>query len=143
MKRFILILLCLAFLFPLCSCGGASEVEAARKSGYDAGYKDGYAAGYEDGLRDGVDKGDEIAYNEGYKNGRTEKQVSLVGLFPSVSTAATASEPNYILNTNTKKFHYPDCSSVDQMKEKNKEPFYGTRDEAIAQGYSPCGRCKP
>lgn len=50
---------------------------------------------------------------------------------------------NYILNTNTKKFHYPSCSSVDDMKEKNKQEFFGTRDEAVAQGYSPCGRCKP
>ena len=29
------------------------------------------------------------------------------------------------------------------MKEKNKQEFFGTRDEAIALGYSPCGRCKP
>lgn len=50
---------------------------------------------------------------------------------------------NYILNTNTKKFHYPSCSSVDDMNEKNKQEFFGTRDEAVAQGYSPCGRCKP
>lgn len=49
----------------------------------------------------------------------------------------------YILNTNTKKFHYPTCSSVNDMKEKNKQEFFGTRDEAISNGYSPCGRCKP
>ena len=29
------------------------------------------------------------------------------------------------------------------MKEKNKQEFFGTRDEAISNGYSPCGRCKP
>lgn len=50
---------------------------------------------------------------------------------------------SYILNTNTKKFHYPDCSSVQDMKEKNKEEFYGSREEAIARGFVPCGRCKP
>lgn len=49
----------------------------------------------------------------------------------------------YILNTNTRKFHYPDCKSVKQMKDKNKSEFSGTRDEAIAQGYSPCGNCHP
>lgn len=38
---------------------------------------------------------------------------------------------------------YPTCSSVNDMKEKNKQEFFGTRDEAIALGYSPCGRCKP
>ena len=58
-------------------------------------------------------------------------------------TRSEASQADYILNTNTKKFHYPTCSSVNDMKEKNKQEFFGTRDEAIAQGYSPCGRCKP
>lgn len=50
---------------------------------------------------------------------------------------------DYILNTNTKKFHYIWCSSVDQMKEKNKSYYTGTRDEVIGMGYEPCGRCKP
>lgn len=49
----------------------------------------------------------------------------------------------YILNTNTKKFHYPTCDSVTQMKEKNREDFFGTRGEAIDEGYSPCGNCRP
>lgn len=49
----------------------------------------------------------------------------------------------YILNTNTKKFHYPSCSSVEQMKEKNKKEFSGDREDIISQGYSPCKRCKP
>jgi competence protein ComEC len=55
-------------------------------------------------------------------------------------------EPNvteYVLNKNTKKFHYPSCSSVDQMKEKNKLHYVGTREEVIRRGYEPCGRCYP
>ena len=59
------------------------------------------------------------------------------------ATGSEASQADYILNTNTKKFHYPTCSSVNDMKEKNKQEFFGTRDETIALGYSPCGRCKP
>jgi DNA-entry nuclease len=49
----------------------------------------------------------------------------------------------YILNTNTGKFHYPTCGSVKQMKEKNKQEFSGTRDEAISMGYDPCKKCNP
>ena len=49
----------------------------------------------------------------------------------------------YILNTNTKKFHYPDCSSVKQIKDKNKQAFNGTRGAVIGKGYSPCGNCHP
>ena len=49
----------------------------------------------------------------------------------------------YVLNTNTKKFHYPTCSSVDDMKEKNKQIYTGSREEVINMGYVPCKRCNP
>ena len=49
----------------------------------------------------------------------------------------------YVLNTNTKKFHIPSCSSVKQMKEKNKLIVTKTRQEIIDDGYDPCGRCHP
>lgn len=54
-----------------------------------------------------------------------------------------AEDSNYIANTNTGKFHYPSCSSVDEMKEENKMLFNGTRDELISDGYVPCKRCDP
>ena len=50
---------------------------------------------------------------------------------------------DYIGNKNTKKFHYPNCSSVNQMKESNKYYYTGTRDEMIDMGYTPCKRCNP
>jgi DNA-entry nuclease len=49
----------------------------------------------------------------------------------------------YVLNTNTKVFHYPSCASVQEMNPKNKKSFSGTREEAIAKGYSSCGGCNP
>lgn len=52
-------------------------------------------------------------------------------------------EKTYVLNTNTHKFHDPDCSSVSQMKEKNKRIVTESRDQIIAEGYDPCGRCHP
>ncbi|WMJ78737.1 MULTISPECIES: thermonuclease family protein [unclassified Sedimentibacter] len=59
---------------------------------------------------------------------------------------ATANEePNlaeYIGNTNSKKFHRPDCSSVEKMS-KNNKIIFNSRTEAIDQGYGPCGICKP
>lgn len=61
----------------------------------------------------------------------------------TVEPSEEAQDYDYVLNTNTKKFHYPDCSSVSDMKDSNKEYFSGTRDEAIEKGYSPCGRCQP
>lgn len=53
------------------------------------------------------------------------------------------SEADYILNTNTKKFHYPSCSGVSQINDSNKAEFSGNRDDLISEGYSPCGRCNP
>jgi len=51
-------------------------------------------------------------------------------------------EAPYIGNKNSKRLHYAECSSVDDMKEKNKVEFY-SRDEAINQGDVPCKRCNP
>jgi DNA-entry nuclease len=59
---------------------------------------------------------------------------------PNNNTDTSAS---YILNKNTKKFHYPTCSSVDRMKESNKEYYTGSREELINRGYNPCGNCHP
>jgi len=49
----------------------------------------------------------------------------------------------YVLNTNTKKFHRSSCSSVAQMSPENKAAFSGSREELIAAGYDPCKRCNP
>lgn len=49
----------------------------------------------------------------------------------------------YILNTNNKKFHNEDCSSVTSMKESNKKEYKGTRTDLLKQGYEPCGNCSP
>lgn len=66
---------------------------------------------------------------------------------PSQITAESTAEPSqtadYICNTNTGKFHYPDCDSVNQMSEKNKLPVNTTREELINQGYVPCKKCNP
>lgn len=60
---------------------------------------------------------------------------------PQEPQAERQEERTYVLSTNTRKFHYPECSSVGRMSEKNKLVVTGTRDDAIAQGYDPCGNC--
>lgn len=63
----------------------------------------------------------------------------------AVTQAASqqTSTESYILNTNTKKFHRPSCSSVKQMKESNKKSSSESRDALIAVGYDPCKKCNP
>ena len=53
------------------------------------------------------------------------------------------SEESYILNMNTHKFHFPSCSSVDDMADKNKEIVDWTREKCIQNSYEPCKRCNP
>lgn len=50
---------------------------------------------------------------------------------------------NYVLNTNSHKFHRPDCTGISDMKESARQNYKGTRENLIAQGYAPCGKCKP
>ncbi len=57
-------------------------------------------------------------------------------------TTPPKEETKYILNTNTKKIHYEHCRYADDISEKNKA-YTNDYDKAIADGYSPCGVCKP
>lgn len=50
---------------------------------------------------------------------------------------------DYVLNTNTEKFHYPSCSSVEDIKPSNRQDYCGTREEVIEMGFDPCKRCNP
>lgn len=61
----------------------------------------------------------------------------------SSSEDASEASAEYILNTGSRKFHLPACSSVESMKEDNKEIFHGSRDDLIAEGYEPCKNCNP
>lgn len=56
-------------------------------------------------------------------------------------SSASSTTITFIANKNTKKFHYPYCGSVKQMKDTNKKELNCSREEAIKQGYSPCGNC--
>ena len=63
--------------------------------------------------------------------------------FQTAEVAPQAASAAYVLNTNTKKFHRPQCSSVGQMKEKNRQDTNMSYDEIIGKGYVPCKNCNP
>ena len=75
------------------------------------------------------------------KSGTQQAAVQTESVKETSALVSTGTE--YILNTNTKKFHYPSCSSVKQMKASNKKEYTGSRDDLIAQGYDPCKKCNP
>lgn len=47
----------------------------------------------------------------------------------------------FIVNTNSGKFHVPNCKSVSDMAEKNKWEYTGTIEELKEMGYKPCKNC--
>lgn len=61
------------------------------------------------------------------------------------ATQATESSPSYdyVLNTNSKKFHEPSCSSAKKISAKNRQDYHGTREALIQDGYEPCKNCNP
>ena len=52
----------------------------------------------------------------------------------------SSDEQHYIGNINTRRFHRPSCSGLPQ--EQNRIILY-TLEEAISEGFEPCGRCNP
>lgn len=52
-------------------------------------------------------------------------------------------EMTYILNTNTKKIHKLDCTSVSEIQKENRQEVTKSKIELIGEGYEPCKRCKP
>lgn len=59
------------------------------------------------------------------------------------SASTSNAKQNYVLNTNTKKFHKPSCASVKQMSARNRKKVKDTRKHIINSGYAPCKNCNP
>lgn len=88
-----------------------------------------------------------------YATGNSESEYAVTETTTTAKKTEPAQEDNqaeqqpvgstYILNTNTKKFHNPSCSSVGQMNDSNKQEYTGSRDDLISMGYDPCKRCNP
>ncbi len=73
----------------------------------------------------------------------SSKEYTATKAYTSAAYTNTNVSGTYILNTNTKKFHRTNCSSVKRMSESNKESYSGSKDALISKGYSPCKNCNP
>lgn len=76
-----------------------------------------------------------------YATGESRK--SAEGKEEKPASNGDAAEIEYVLNTNTHKYHKPSCSSVAETNGKNRKPYTGDKAELERQGYEPCGRCRP
>jgi DNA-entry nuclease len=61
----------------------------------------------------------------------------------SAEDVTESEEQDYVLNTNTKKFHRPTCDSVNQMAANHRVYVKRSREEIISGGYEPCHNCNP
>lgn len=142
---------------------GRSETESEHSGDYDNGYSEGYDAGHSEGYKSGCqdtvsdyenrlescrENYYQYGYDDGYKaaGGYIAPQSSTTTQdepAPAQETTPTAATYDYIINTNTGKFHYTWCKSVGKMAEKNKWYYTGTRDSVVAMGYVPCKNCNP
>ncbi len=87
--------------------------------------------------------GVEIDYSDGSSKLSSTGTTAHEATKKPAQTEQVQTQEDYILNTNTKKFHNPGCRWVKQMKDSNKEAFSGSRDDVINKGYSACGTCNP
>lgn len=58
-------------------------------------------------------------------------------------TEDSGTKCDYVLNTNSKKIHLPQCSAAKSISDYNREEYCGTKDELLNRGYSGCGLCNP
>lgn len=61
----------------------------------------------------------------------------------SAKSQNTNEKGTYILNTNSMKFHRPDCSGLQNMNPKNKKEYIGSKYDLKKDGYDPCKICDP
>ena len=129
-KVFLSFVMCVSMLISLCACGNLSEHE--------------YQSTTESQVQTEVETqsaNDDSDENVTEQNPQSNESKDVIK--QNQDDSEKDKEYNYIGNSNTMKFHRPNCISIDQMSESNKVYLNGSRDDAVSRGYKPCKRCKP
>lgn len=95
------------------------------------------------------DKGEGICFNVYCYNVQPGVQIDYATGTSQLTDAPAEGAPaavdtkaeQYVLNTSSKRFHLPECSSVPQISEHNRKDFTGSANDLVDQGYKPCGQC--
>ena len=65
----------------------------------------------------------------------------------STQAAAEAEGENnvitFVIDRRTGLFHRPEGEEVEKITSVNRQNFYGSKDDALAQTWQPCTICKP
>lgn len=127
----------------LVASGVQMEAESVEDSGEGVKFNV-YCYNVQPGIGIDYATGDSWVDQKPVANGESEDNDSIiVDSNDEAESNMTAEETEYVINTNTGKFHRSNCDSVTKMNAKNKKEFTGSREELISEGYEPCGNCKP
>ena len=165
MKRIMLLIVCMIASGLLCSCGGsepetktAPEISEAEivETVPEVSKAEIAETAPQTSAIESVEAAAAVALTEEPQSDPVDKQMNKSTIDADViapesseayaekqSSASPLALETYVLNNNTKRFHNPKCSSVQEIKPSNREDVEATREDLIAQGYMPCGRCKP
>lgn len=106
-----------------------ADIEDAYYKGYSEGLSESVV--YEDAYQDGYDEGYSDGWNAGYDSCMGEESEP-----NSAPRSVPEAQGHFFITRTGKCFHAPGCQY---------EPYawYKTREDAIADGYSPCSKCNP
>ena len=125
MRKFSIILVLAAIFVFMCVCSTNSEESKEKPPVVISLAEDDSVNGY----RENPKNSNKISADD-----------VVVGTTPTVNNST--SDEKYCGNKNSKVLHKNSCGSVSKMKDANKV-FYKSKEEALNQGYKPCGSCKP
>lgn len=143
MKRFVLLLMCIAVMLSFTGCITQTDLDAAREEGYDEGYAEGYEIGFEEGEQESFESAVDMGYGAGYADGYTDGEAAASATTSYSTTPRTDYSPSYsttsddmvyIPRTGSKYHNNSSCSGM-------KNPSYVSLDDAIAWGYTACKNC--
>jgi len=89
------------------------------------------------------DSGEGISFHVYVYNVQPGVEIDYATGASHLADVETDTETKYILNTSSRKFHLPSCSSADSIAASNRKDYTGSRENLVAKGYEPCGQCKP
>lgn len=133
--------------------GHSTGYSEGQEAGYQSGYSEGEDSGYSNGKRDGYSEGKDDGYEQGYREGSYSRPSDTSSVSPWTASSGEEYRNNYLKNIegtpisygyignkNTHKFHLSTCS---YLPEKQNRIAFDSYDEAISNGYDPCGHCNP
>ncbi len=90
------------------------------------------------------DKGESVCFNVFCYNCQPCIAIDyMTGESHEEQTHTDLPKESFALNTNSKKFHKPDCPGLADVKSENVGSFNGARQCLIDMGYTPCKTCNP